>query len=83
MDRSTISASMSSFLVGLEDGLLPHASARGDLGAEEEERRLAYVGMTRARGWLALTRGSRPLPLSGSAGHPAISLPARASHSTS
>jgi len=43
------------FLAGLEDGLLPHASARGDLRAEEEERRLAYVGMTRARRWLALT----------------------------
>ncbi len=43
------------FLVGMEDGLLPHANARDDLEGLEEERRLAYVGMTRARRWLALT----------------------------
>ena len=43
------------FLVGLEDGLLPHANSRDDLEGLEEERRLAYVGMTRARRWLALT----------------------------
>jgi len=43
------------FLAGLEDGLLPHASSRDDPEGLEEERRLAYVGMTRARRWLALT----------------------------
>ncbi len=43
------------FLAGLEDGLLPHANSRDDLEALEEERRLAYVGMTRARRRLALT----------------------------
>jgi DNA helicase-2/ATP-dependent DNA helicase PcrA len=43
------------FLVGLEDGLLPHANSRDDPEGLEEERRLAYVGMTRARRWLALT----------------------------
>jgi DNA helicase-2/ATP-dependent DNA helicase PcrA len=42
-------------LGGLEDGLLPHANARRDDDGLEEERRLAYVGMTRARRWLALT----------------------------
>jgi DNA helicase-2/ATP-dependent DNA helicase PcrA len=42
-------------LAGLEDGLLPHASAGEDVEEVEEERRLAYVGMTRARRWLALT----------------------------
>ncbi|MCG6961782.1 MAG: UvrD-helicase domain-containing protein [Acidobacteria bacterium] len=42
------------FLVGLEEGLLPHGSSRDDPQALEEERRLAYVGMTRARRWLAL-----------------------------
>lgn len=42
-------------LAGLEDGLLPHASSRDDDDGLEEERRLAYVGMTRARQWLALT----------------------------
>ncbi|MDX2438300.1 MAG: 3'-5' exonuclease [Acidobacteriota bacterium] len=43
------------FLAGLEDGLLPHANSRDDLESLEEERRLAYVGMTRARRRLALT----------------------------
>jgi DNA helicase-2/ATP-dependent DNA helicase PcrA len=43
------------FLTGLEDGLLPHASSRDEPEGLEEERRLAYVGMTRARRWLALT----------------------------
>jgi DNA helicase-2/ATP-dependent DNA helicase PcrA len=43
------------FLAGLEDGLLPHANSRDDVEALEEERRLAYVGMTRARRRLALT----------------------------
>ncbi len=43
------------FLSGLEDGLLPHANSRDDFESLEEERRLAYVGMTRARRRLALT----------------------------
>jgi DNA helicase-2/ATP-dependent DNA helicase PcrA len=43
------------FLSGLEDGLLPHANSRDEPEELEEERRLAYVGMTRARKWLALT----------------------------
>jgi len=43
------------FLAGVEDGLLPHSSSFGNDDALEEERRLAYVGMTRARQWLALT----------------------------
>jgi len=43
------------FLAGLEDGLLPHANSRDEPEGLEEERRLAYVGMTRARKWLALT----------------------------
>jgi len=42
-------------LAGFEDGLLPHANSRDEIEALEEERRLAYVGMTRARRWLALT----------------------------
>jgi DNA helicase-2/ATP-dependent DNA helicase PcrA len=43
------------FLAGLEEGLLPHTNSRSDADGLEEERRLAYVGMTRARRWLALT----------------------------
>jgi DNA helicase-2/ATP-dependent DNA helicase PcrA len=42
-------------VAGLEDGLLPHASSRDEPEGLEEERRLAYVGMTRARRRLALT----------------------------
>jgi DNA helicase-2/ATP-dependent DNA helicase PcrA len=43
------------FLAGLEEGLLPHAGSREDLEGLEEERRLAYVGMTRARHRLSLS----------------------------
>lgn len=43
------------FVVGCEDGLLPHSNSRDDSEGLEEERRLAYVGMTRARLRLALT----------------------------
>jgi len=43
-------------LAGFEDGLLPHANSRDEPEALEEERRLAYVGMTRSRKWLAMTR---------------------------
>jgi DNA helicase-2/ATP-dependent DNA helicase PcrA len=42
-------------IAGFEDGLLPHASSRDEPESLEEERRLAYVGMTRARRWLAMT----------------------------
>ncbi|MFN2496603.1 MAG: ATP-dependent helicase [Pseudonocardiaceae bacterium] len=43
------------FLVGLADGTLPIQYAEGDQAALEEERRLLYVGVTRARRWLALS----------------------------
>ncbi len=36
------------FLCGLEDGLFPHQRSVNDIGGLEEERRLAYVGVTRA-----------------------------------
>jgi ATP-dependent DNA helicase UvrD/PcrA len=43
------------FLVGMEEDLFPHANARGSHEALEEERRLCYVGMTRAKEYLYLT----------------------------
>jgi len=43
------------FLVGLVEGTLPIQYADGDQAALEEERRLLYVGVTRARRWLALS----------------------------
>ncbi|SNQ47938.1 ATP-dependent DNA helicase UvrD1 [Frankia canadensis] len=44
------------FLTGLEDGVFPHMRTLGDPTQLEEERRLAYVGLTRARSRLYLTR---------------------------
>ncbi len=43
------------FIIGLEDGHLPLWTARGDREALNEERRVFYVGMTRARDRLYLT----------------------------
>jgi DNA helicase-2/ATP-dependent DNA helicase PcrA len=44
------------FLTGMEDGTFPHNRTLGDPDELEEERRLAYVGITRAREKLYLTR---------------------------
>lgn len=44
------------FLTGLEDGVFPHLRSLGDTRELEEERRLAYVGITRARQRLHLSR---------------------------
>ncbi|WP_018804221.1 DNA helicase PcrA [Salinispora arenicola] len=44
------------FLTGMEDGVFPHARTFGDNHELEEERRLAYVGITRARQRLYLSR---------------------------
>lgn len=46
------------FLTGLEDGLFPHMRAMTDPKELEEERRLAYVGVTRARSRLYVTRAT-------------------------
>ena len=43
------------FLAGMEDGLFPHQRSVADLAGLEEERRLCYVGMTRAMRQLYLT----------------------------
>ncbi|MEV4415925.1 DNA helicase PcrA [Catellatospora sp. NPDC049609] len=44
------------FLTGLEDGVFPHLRSLGEVKELEEERRLAYVGITRARRRLYLSR---------------------------
>src|SRR5207248_3288357 len=46
-------------LAGLEEGLFPHSRSSEDAEELEEERRLCYVGMTRARSRLVLTGAAR------------------------
>ena len=47
------------FIVGLEDGLFPHSRSATDAAELEEERRLAYVAMTRAERYLYVTHAMR------------------------
>ncbi|MGD8744035.1 MAG: UvrD-helicase domain-containing protein [Candidatus Woesebacteria bacterium] len=49
------------FIVGMEEGLFPHSRSLFDINELEEERRLAYVGMTRAMKHLYLTFASKRL----------------------
>ena len=44
------------FLTGMEDGIFPHSRTLGEKDEIEEERRLAYVGLTRARERLYISR---------------------------
>ena len=46
------------FLTGMEDGTFPHLRSLGDAKELEEERRLAYVGITRARERLHISRAA-------------------------
>jgi len=49
------------FMVGMEEGLFPHSRSMMDKNELEEERRLCYVGMTRAREKLYLTYARKRL----------------------
>lgn len=49
------------FMIGMEEGLFPHARSLMDRSELEEERRLCYVGMTRAKEKLHLTYARRRL----------------------
>ena len=64
------------FLAGMEDGLFPSARSLEESGRLEEERRLAYVGITRARQKLVLSYRVAPHPRPGQL-QPAVALPAR------
>ncbi|MBU3868880.1 DNA helicase PcrA [Streptomyces sp. 4503] len=61
------------FLSGMEDGVFPHMRALGQTKELEEERRLAYVGITRARERLYLTRST----MRSAWGQPAYNPPSR------
>ncbi|MGQ0849234.1 MAG: DNA helicase PcrA [Actinomycetota bacterium] len=47
------------FVAGMEDGIFPHMRTLGNPEEQEEERRLAYVGITRAQDRLYLTSAAR------------------------
>ncbi len=61
------------FISGLEEGVFPHARALDDPRQMEEERRLAYVGLTRARKRLYLTHAAQRATW----GRSAFSVPSR------
>jgi DNA helicase-2/ATP-dependent DNA helicase PcrA len=60
------------FLLGMEDGVFPHIRSLGNPDELEEERRLAYVGITRAKERLYLV-ASRQRNLSGHFGYNSLS----------
>jgi DNA helicase II / ATP-dependent DNA helicase PcrA len=58
------------FIVGLEEGILPHRRSFDDPEEMEEERRLCYVGITRAKKQLYLLRSYRRSLFGGSTANP-------------
>jgi DNA helicase-2/ATP-dependent DNA helicase PcrA len=49
-------------ICGMEEGLFPSSRSEKSRELREEERRVFYVGMTRAKGWLILTRAQFRVP---------------------
>lgn len=58
------------FMVGMEEGLFPHSRSLMDTNQLEEERRLAYVGITRAKNILYLSYATRRLYFGESVSNP-------------
>jgi len=58
------------FVAGMEDGVFPHMRSLGDPAELEEERRLAYVGITRAQDRLYLTSAWSRMLFGGSSYNP-------------
>lgn len=58
------------FIAGMEEGLFPHSRTLWDSSELEEERRLAYVGMTRAKKILYLTYASKRMYFGQNGGNP-------------
>lgn len=61
------------FIIGFEEGLLPHSKSIDEDGDIEEERRLCYVGITRARKKLYLIYASGRMYF----GNPVVNMPSR------
>ena len=70
------------FLTALEDGVFPHLRALGDPRELEEERRLAYVGITRAQQRLFLSRAQVRTSWGPAGVQPAVPVPRRAARRT-
>lgn len=60
------------FLAGLEEGLFPHSRSANSPADLEEERRLCYVGMTRARRELLLSHAARRRRFGGQSYEPTV-----------
>lgn len=58
------------FMIGMEEGILPHIRSFDDPRQMEEERRLAYVGITRAMDQLYLSRAFRRFSFGGQSTNP-------------